>query len=121
MVFGPTSCVMPVDVLVRKFPSPLYTAVIVWLPFASTLVASVATPLPFTLVVPSEVLPALNVTVPVAAPAPGATALVVAVNVTLWPGSVGVAEVVTTVLVLALLTVWLSEVLVLPPKLASPL
>ena len=56
----------------------------------------------------------VNVTVPLGVPAPGATAATVAVNVTDCPNTEGLAEEVTTVVVLALLTVWvrLEEVLV---------
>ena len=41
---------------------------------------------------PSVVDPSLNVTVPVAVPAPGATTVTVAVNVTDWPNLDGSAE-----------------------------
>ena len=54
-----------------------------------------------------------NWTVPVAVPAPGATALTVAVKVTVVPLVTDELLVVTTVLLLALFTVWLNTGLVL--------
>jgi hypothetical protein len=88
-------------------------------PTASDARFNVATP-PLNVPVPIVAAPSLNVTVPPGVPAPGALALTVAVNVTLWPNTVGLSEVVTPVLVSALFTVCVSvgEVLVL--KLASP-
>ena len=65
----------------------------------------------------------VKVTVPVGVPAPGATALTVAVKVTVWPDSDGLTEEVTVVVLLALLTVWVigEAVLLLVLKLESPL
>ena len=63
----------------------------------------------------------VNVTVPLGVPAPGATAATVAVNVTDWPNTEGLAEEVTTVEVSALLTVWVRLEEVLVRKLPSPL
>ena len=63
----------------------------------------------------------LNCTVPVGVPAPGATAVTVAVNVTAWPNTEGLAEEVTAVVVSALLTVCVNDEEVLVLKLASPL
>ena len=63
----------------------------------------------------------VNVTVPLVVPAPGATAATVAVNVTDWPNTEGLAEEVTTVVVSALLTVWVRLEEVLLRKLPSPL
>ena len=51
-------------------------------PAAREGVLKVATPLPFKVPVPRVVAPFLKVTVPLAVPAPGETALTVAVNVT---------------------------------------
>ena len=48
----------------------------------------------------------LNWTVPVGVPAPGATAVTVAVNVTDWPNTDGLTEEARDVELLALLTVW---------------
>jgi hypothetical protein len=61
----------------------------------------------------------LNVTVPVGVPAPGDTTVTVAVNVTDWPKTEGLAEEVTPVVVFAWLTVWLNTLEVLAPKLVS--
>ena len=41
---------------------------------------------------PSVVVPSLNVTVPVGVPAPGALTVTVAVNVTDWPKTDGLAD-----------------------------
>ena len=69
--------------------------------------------------VPSEVTPSKNSTVPLAVPAPGAVAATVAVKVTDWPKTEGVVEA-NVVVVLALLTTWLTAELVLVTKLTSP-
>src|SRR5262249_10912001 len=61
-----------------------------------------------------------NVTAPVADPAPGATALTVAVKVTAWAKTAGSAEEARVVTVDAWLTAWLSDDDVLPTKLVSP-
>ena len=52
------------------------------------------------------VVPSMKVTVPVGVPLPGAAAITVAVNVTGWPNTEGLAEAVTTVLVPSWFTVW---------------
>src|SRR5262249_19235516 len=80
-----TVCVRAADVLAAKLASPLYTAVIEWLPRVSVAVANVAVPEALSVTALSVVAPSLNVTLPVAVPAPGATAAIVAVNVTLVP------------------------------------
>ena len=58
-------------------------------------------------------------TVPVGVPEPGALAVTVAVNVTDWPKTDGLAVVATLVVVLALLTTWLSADEVLVAKFVS--
>jgi len=68
---------------------------------------------------PKEVEPSKNSTVPVAVPAPGAVAATVAVKVTDCPKAEGFAEDVNVVVVLALLTTWLTAELVLVTKLES--
>ena len=55
-------------------------------------VLNVATPEPFSVPVPRVVEPSRNVTVPVGVPEPGALAVTVAVNVTDWPNTEGLAE-----------------------------
>ena len=65
-------------------------------------------------------LPSLNVTVPAGVPAPGLTALTVAVNVTLWPNTDELDDEDTDVEVLAVFTVC-SMLLLLPVKFVSPL
>src|SRR5207248_1184357 len=99
-----TVCVLAADVLVVKLLSLALTAVIVWLPTERAVVDNVAVPLA-KVVVPSVVLPSRNVTAPVGVPAPGATALTVAVKVTDWPNTDGLEEEVTVVALLAWLTV----------------
>ena len=62
----------------------------------------------------------MKVTEPVGVPLPGAAALTVAVKVTDWPKTVGLAEAVTTVLVPSCFTVWI-RVDVLVAKVELPL
>ena len=62
-----------------------------------------------------------NCTVPVRVPAPGATGLTVAVNVTDWPDTDGLADEVSVVVVSDWFTVWLKAEDVLVLKLPSPL
>jgi hypothetical protein len=66
------------------------------------------------------IVPLRKVTVPVGVPAPGRVTVTVAVKVTLCPGTMGFAEDVRLVLVLALLTTWLTAPLVLVRKFPSP-
>jgi hypothetical protein len=72
---------------------------------------------------PSVAAPSLKVTEPVGVPAPGATAATVAVKVTVCPYTLGLAEELTDVVVLAWFTVCVSgaAVLSLSLKLPSPL
>jgi len=67
--------------------------------------------------VPKGVAPSMKVTVPLGVPAPGATALTVAVNVTNWPNTDGWTEEVTAVVVAAWFTVWVIADEVFPVKL----
>ena len=80
----PTVWVRGEEVLVMKLVSPRYTAVMVWLATVREEVAKVAMP-PLRVPEPMGVPPSRNWTVPVGVPAPGATALTVAVKVTDWP------------------------------------
>ena len=50
--------------------------------------------------------PSVKVTVPVGVPAPGATAATVAVKVTTWPKTEGLAVELTVVVLESLLTTW---------------
>ena len=70
-----------------------------WLPTVSELVAKVATPEPLRVPLPMVVAPSLKVTVPLGVPLPPVT---VAVKVTDCPKTDGLAELVTTVVELAL-------------------
>ena len=89
------------------------------MPTKSDDVVKVALP-PERLAVPNVAAPSRNVTVPVGVPAPGATALTVAVKVTAWPDADGFTDEVTVVELLALLTVCEMAADVLVLKLASP-
>jgi hypothetical protein len=89
------------------------------LPTASAEVVNVALP-ELKVAVPRVAAPSRKVTVPVVVPAPGETALTVAVNVTDWPNSDGFTELVTVVELFDLLTVWVMAAEVLLPKLLSP-
>jgi len=81
----------------------------------------VATPDPFRAPVPNVVVPSLKVTVPVGVPVPGKVTLDVAVKVTDWPNTDGLAEEATVVVVETWFTVWVKFAEVLVLKLASPL
>ena len=80
-----------------------------------------ATPDPFRAPVPNVVVPSLKVTVPVGVPVPGKVTLDVAVKVTDWPNTDGLAEEATVVVVETWFTVWVKFAEVLVLKLASPL
>jgi hypothetical protein len=89
------------------------------LPTASEEVANVALPELKAAVARVEA-PSRKVTVPVGVPAPGATALTVAVKVTDWPNTDGFTDEVTVVELDALLTVWVTAADVLLLKFVSP-
>src|SRR5438132_13312781 len=61
-----------------------------------------------------------KVTEPVGVPAPGASAVIVAVNVTAWPNTEEFAEDASAVAVLAWLTDWVSGAEVLALKRSAP-
>jgi hypothetical protein len=63
----------------------------------------------------------LNCTVPLGVPAPGAFAPTVTVKLTLCPNTDGVSDEPTTLVVLALFTVWVKSADVLVRKFPSPL
>ena len=67
-------------------------AVIEWSPTVSADVLKVAIPEPFSIPVPRTVEPSSKVTVPVGTPDPGESAVIVAVNVTDWPKTDGLAD-----------------------------
>jgi hypothetical protein len=85
--------------------SPAYCAVSACPPAASEGVAKIATPLPFVELAPSAVVPSRKVTVPVGVPVPGASALTVAVSVTVPPGTEGFTSEVSRAAVEACITV----------------
>ena len=76
--------------LVLKFVSPLYTAVMECVPTAKDEVVNIAWPLPFNVPDPSTFVPSLKVTVPVGVPV--VDDFTVAVNVTFWLSSEGLSE-----------------------------
>ena len=86
-------------------------------------VVKVACPAESSVPEPSVLPPSLNVTVPVRAAAcvePGGLTVTVAVKVTVWPDTAGLAEEARTVLVAAAFTVCVSAALVLAWKLVLP-
>ncbi|HEV2520949.1 MAG TPA: hypothetical protein VGT24_01100 [Candidatus Acidoferrales bacterium] len=88
---GKTVCLSTADVLALKVPSPLYIAVIGSPPTGSYEVIRVATAEALSVLVPREVVPLKNVTVPVGVPATSFP-FTVAVNVTCWPINEGLAD-----------------------------
>ena len=93
----------------------------VWEPTASAAVVNVALPL-VTEPLPSNVVPSMKFTFPVAAAAVDPPAETVAVNVIDCPNAEGATEELTVVVVATLLTTWVTAWLeVLVVKLASPL
>src|ERR1700716_1445604 len=98
-------------------------ALMLWLPTPAYVTAHVAVPATMTwLTQPPMLTPASwKVTVPVGTPEPGAFAETVAVNVTPWPETDGLADELSTVVVASLFTIWVSGAEVLGRKLASPL
>lgn len=88
----------------RKLPSPEYDAVIVWLPSPSEEMVNVACPEESVTPEANVVDPSVKIAVPVGVPAAGATALTVAVKVTVWPKTDGCVEEVIVVVLEAMLT-----------------
>jgi aromatic ring-cleaving dioxygenase len=97
------TCWFRVAVLAMKFASPLYVAVMEWLPLVRAAVEMVAAPA-VNGTASRTVVPSLKVTVPVGIPAPGATGATTAVKLRLWPGRLGFAP----EIMLVLLTAWLT-------------
>jgi hypothetical protein len=99
-------------------------AVTVWLPVVSAAElkeALVTPPVVLTLTGPPAFVPSIwNCTVPVGVPAPGAVTLMVAVKVTLWPDTEGLAEATTATVLVALVTVWVMATELLATKFVSP-
>src|SRR5437773_2330687 len=95
----------------------------VWFPAAKLLTVKVAWPAELSAPEPSVLPPSLKVTVPDRAAAvvePGGLTVTVAVKVTVWPDTAGLAEEARTVLVAAAFTVCVSAALVLAWKLVLP-
>src|SRR5437667_11135432 len=91
----------------------------VWLPVDSAEVPKVACP-PASAFVLSVVAPSLKMTEPVGVPAPGETALTVAVNVTDWPNTDGLTDEASAVLLLASLTACVNTAEAQPCYVAPP-
>jgi len=92
-------------------------------PTASVLRDKVATPALFRVPVPIAVPLFLKVTVPVGVPVAGATGATVAVNVTDWPDTLGLGELVSAVVEAVeapWFTVWVSALDVDVTKFPSP-
>src|SRR5205823_14211463 len=89
-------------------------------PIDRALVVTVARPAAFVGAVPSSVEPLRNVTRPVGAPAPGATALTVAVNASTWPNTAGFADGANVIDDAAFLMVSVSVADVVALKFPSP-
>jgi hypothetical protein len=117
-----TVWVKSADVLVRKFPSPLYSAVITCGPTDKKAIAPLVALPPLKLTdKPKSDPSSLNCTVPLGVPDPGALALTVAVNVMLCPNTDGFEREFTDVVVLSWLTVCVKSGDVLALKLLLPL
>ena len=121
----PTSA--PVGTPAPSMVAPSTVSVMVWVPTVRLEIVKVAVVMPLVVVSvpwPMLVEPSKKVTVPLGLPGavvPGALTLTVAVKVTSCPEDDGLAEELTTVVVLALLTVCPPEsVPLLPIKLLSP-
>ena len=116
-----TPCDIEADVEALKLPSPLYSAVIVWLPTESDDVLTLAVPPLSATAVPIGDPLSLNCTVPVGVLPPRAAAVTVAVNVTDCPKIDGFGAPLTVVVVFPLFTVWVCNGDVLVVKFRSPL
>lgn len=92
------------EVLLVKDVSPLYTAVMECVPAAKVFDENFATP-PLRVLVPSVLVPLLNVTVPVGVPPPD-EGVTVALKVTDWPKVDGFSDEVRAVFV----PVWVVEI-----------
>jgi len=78
-----------------------------WPPTESEGVENVAVP-PLRFALPLMGTPlSLKITLPVGVPVPGFTAATVAVNITHWPKTDGLADALTDIVVLALSTLWM--------------
>lgn len=95
-VAWPTCCVSVVDVDAALFASPLYVAVIEWLPADSVDVVHDALPPLKVTAAQITIAPSLNVTVPV-----GDWPLTVALKVMLWPTTLGLVALPRLVVVAA--------------------
>jgi hypothetical protein len=107
------------EMLLLKFESPAYEAVIVWFPTVRAEVTKAALP-ELSVRDPKVVDPSRKVTIPVGVRR-DPTAVTVAVNVTVILKNEGLTDVVRVVELDDLFTVWVIAGEVLLPKLASPL
>src|SRR5262245_29169237 len=86
----------------------------------SAVVVKAARPAPSRVAVPKVAEPSLKVTVPVGTPLAGGVGVTVAVNVTVWLYTEGLADEVTAVDVVGLVTTWAAEFPLLPAQPAPP-
>jgi hypothetical protein len=110
--------VIAAEVLLAEFALPAYLPVIECVPTASVEVVKVATPLLFSVPVPSAVVPSRKVTVPVGVPE--TLDVIVAVNVTGAPLDAEAAELTSTEVVAARVMVSETAAEVLAAKLELP-
>ena len=101
--------------------SPAYATDTVWRPTVSVVVDQAATPLALIATVARTTPSTMNRTVPLGTPDPGATAVTVAVKVTVVPRAAGLADVRTTARLEAFVTVYARLPLVAALKLPLPL
>ena len=101
-----TVCVS-ILLLPRKFGSPLWLAMMAWLPTVSVDVMNVACPLSSSEAVPTVVAPSLKVTVPVGVPP---LPLTVTAKLTGWPYVLGFGVEDDVMLAAAGATFWVSVV-----------
>src|SRR6266568_5145133 len=118
LAFATTCPPERLPLLFRKFTSPLYSAVIVWVPAFKVEVVNVAAPPAFKATGAPRLAPlSLNCAVPVGVPALEVT---VAVKVTLWPKLDGFNEASSAVVVLAFAIVKVCGTLAAALKFALP-
>ena len=106
--------------LPAKLASPLYTAVMEWLPGLRVDTARVAVSAVLSATVPSVVASSSKVMLPLGVPLPGGVTVRLAVKVTVWPCRTGFASAINETGVAAWFTTWLKTGDVLPLKFASP-
>ena len=113
-----TTWLITTEVLASESLSPLYTAVMLFVPVLNAAVVNVATPLAFTAELPSVEVPSINFTVPVGMIP--VNELTVAVKVTDALSVEGFSDEVSAVVVFPACTVWFRTPEVPGLKFPSP-